>query len=234
MSEFVTCEVLAVEQLSPVVRNYRVQYPFSHSFLPGQFVMLDLPIEGEFSTRSYSIASAPNAEGYIDLCIVLKEDGQGSPYLFREIEAGSKLKVSEPQGKFVLADELKGLVLISTGTGVAPFRAMIQQLLIEHNALPFPVYLIFGNRYERDILYRSEWQELEQKEANFHFVPVLSRDENWAGAKGYVHEHYLPIAQHHAEFHYYLCGWSTMVREAKNKLKELGFSRKQLKFELYD
>ena len=97
-----------------------------------------------------------------------------------------------------------------------------------------PVTLVFGNRYEEDILYREEWEALEKLDANFSFIPVLSRQESWQGAKGYVHAAYLPFAHADPATHFYLCGWTTMVREAKNKLKELGFPRKQLKFELYD
>ncbi|MBI1223570.1 MAG: oxidoreductase [Bacteroidetes bacterium] len=234
MSEFFDCEVLSIQQLSPTVRHFRLCYPMSSTFQAGQFVMLDLPIEADFSTRSYSIASEPNSEGIIELCIVLKEDGAGTRYIFDSIKTGDKLKVSEPQGKFVIADEEKGLVMICTGTGVAPFRSMIRDLVTKHGSLPHPVYLIFGNRFKQDILYAAEWKALMETDSNFHFIPVLSRDTDWEGARGYVHAFYMPVALENKEYHYYLCGWTSMVREAKNKLKELGYSRKQLKFELYD
>lgn len=235
MDEFFSCRLEKIEQLSDSVRSYRFSYPLSDDFLPGQFVMLDLPIDAEFSTRSYSIASAPNKEGWIELCIVLKPGGSGTEYLFDHVKEGDQVRISKPQGKFVLDHGQTGPVcMICTGTGVAPFRSMIQNIREGSGNLARPLYLFFGNRYENDILYRKEWEELEKKDANFHFVPVLSREENWKGARGYVHEHYLPYAVQDASFCFYLCGWSDMVREAKNKLKELGFSRKQLKFELYD
>ncbi|MDX5319526.1 MAG: FAD-binding oxidoreductase [Bacteroidota bacterium] len=234
MSDFLTGEVLEITPLSDIVRQFKISYALSDAFVPGQFVMLDLPIEGEFSTRSYSIASAPNTEGWIELCIVHKPGGLGTTYLFNQVEVGDRITLSAPQGKFVLQEEHQGIVMVATGTGVAPFRSMIRSMinLPEFNTLP--IYLIFGNRFEKDILYRDEWEILEQSRENFHFVPVLSRESDWEGPKGYVHDHYLPIAQAHPNFHFYLCGWTTMVREAKNKLKERGFSRKQLKFELYD
>lgn len=227
-------EVLQITALTPSVRIFRIRYSLSNAFRPGQFVMLDLPIDSEFTTRSYSIASAPNSDGWIELCIVKKPEGPGTNYLFEHTKEGEMLHVSEPQGKFVLEDETAPLCMVCTGTGIAPFRSMIRDLSRKHNGLPMPLTLVFGNRYEEDILYRNEWEQLEKDDPNFKFIPVLSREETWEGAKGYVHASYLPIARTCPETHFYLCGWTTMVRETKNTLKALGFSRKQLKFELYD
>jgi ferredoxin-NADP reductase len=234
MDGFWKSELLIIQDLSPTVRQFTFAYPWSDRFLPGQFVMLDLPIEAEFTTRSYSIASAPNSDGWIDLCIVKKPDGPGTNYLFDELRIGESINISEPQGKFVLDEVGSPLCLVCTGTGIAPFRSMIQDLVKKHNHLPVPVSLVFGNRFEEDILYREEWQALEKHDPHFRFIPVLSRQENWKGIRGYVHSSYLEIAEADPETHFYLCGWTTMVREAKNTLKNLGFSRKQLKFELYD
>ncbi|HCS20214.1 MAG TPA: oxidoreductase [Bacteroidetes bacterium] len=227
-------EVLQITALTPSVRIFRIRYSLSNAFRPGQFVMLDLPIQTEFTTRSYSIASAPNSDGWIELCIVKKPDGPGTSFLFEHIKEGDMLQVSEPQGKFVLEAETAPLCMVCTGTGIAPFRAMILDLRRRHTRLPMPLTLVFGNRFEEDILYREEWEQMQKLDPNFKFIPVLSREENWNGAKGYVHESYLPLAKAYPETHFYLCGWTTMVRDAKNKLKALGFSRKQLKFELYD
>ncbi len=234
MDNPLACKVLSIQQLSPTVRQFRISYAWSDQFIPGQFVMLDLPIEAKFTTRSYSIASAPNSEGWIELCIVQKPGGPGTAFLFSQVTEGTLLQVSEPQGKFVLTDTDSPICFIATGTGVAPFRAMIQENLKKNGALDTPITLVFGNRFAHDILYHEEWENLAATDPNFTFIPVLSRDENWEGPRGYVHEHYLPIAEANNTYHFYLCGWTNMVREAKNKLKSLGFSRKQLKFELYD
>lgn len=235
MEGYSESRVLDIRNISPFVRQFTLTYSQSHLFVPGQFVILNLPIHSEFSTRSYSIASAPNNEGWIELCIVHKPDGAGTDYLFASIKPGDSLWVSEPQGKFVLDREQKGSIcLVCTGTGVAPFRSMIQEMLREGESLDRPVYLVFGNRYAQDILYREEWETLAAEDPRFHFLPVLSREESWNGPRGYVHEHYLPLAKGDSSMCFYLCGWTQMVREAKNRLKELGFPRKQLKFELYD
>ncbi len=219
---------------SPTVKRYfiTIEGVEAFDFLPGQFVMLDLPIQHEFTTRSYSIASAPK-DNEIELCVVLKEDGQGTPYLFKNIKVGSKLKVSEPQGRFYLKQPIEtDLCLIATGTGVAPLRSMLNSIF--NNNIPHKnLYLIFGNRTEREILYRKEFEELEKQYPEFKFLPTLSREE-WSGAKGYVHPIYQRLFNGSQPVVFYICGWSSMVKEAKNNLKAMGYRRKQINFELYD
>lgn len=227
--------VTRVVQESPTVNRYfiAIEGVERFDFLPGQFVMLDLPIQHEFTTRSYSIASAPNGTNEIELCIVLKEDGQGTPYLFSTIGVGSRLKVSEPQGRFYLDTEIDSdICLIATGTGVAPLRSMLHYIFtnnISHRNL----YLVFGNRKQEDILYRTELEEMAKQHPEFTFIPVLSREE-WEGEKGYVHPIYQKQFAQAQPAVFYLCGWSNMVKEAKNNLKAMGYNRKQIKFELYD
>jgi ferredoxin-NADP reductase len=225
-----------IEETSDVKRYFiDIEGINSYDFLPGQFVMLDLPIEHEFTTRSYSIASAPNGTNQIELCIVLKEDGAGTPFLFKDIMVGSTVKVSAPQGRFVLNENIEtDVCFICTGTGIAPFRSMLQHILtknIPHQNL----HLVFGNRFEADILYRKEFEEMAAQYPQFHFHPVLSRENaNWQGATGYVHPIYETLFADKRPAVFYICGWSDMVREAKNRLKAMDYTRRQINFELYD
>lgn len=226
--------VTQIIQESPNVKRYFITIDGveKFDFLPGQFVMLDLPIQHEFTTRSYSIASAPKGN-IIELCVVLKEDGQGTPYLFKNIVVGSTLKVSAPQGRFFLNENIEtDVCLIATGTGVAPLRSMLSHIF-NQNIAHKNVYLVFGNRTEKDILYRSEFEELAKTHPEFTFIPTLSREE-WGGEKGYVHPIYKKLFAATPPATFYICGWSSMVKEAKNSLKEMGYSRKQINFELYD
>jgi CDP-4-dehydro-6-deoxyglucose reductase len=105
--------------------------------------------------------------------------------------------------------------------------------IYERNIPHRNIYLYFGNRKEEDILYRKEFEELENTYPEFHFTPILSQDQ-WAGANGYLHPHYLKEFQNKRDAFFYICGWTEMVREAKNNLKALGYDRRSIKIELYD
>ena len=97
--------------------------------------------------------------------------------------------------------------------------------------------MIYGNRIESDILYHQEFLKLAEEHANFEYLPVLSRlngIEISGVRKGYVHPYYLDIFKDGRMAQFYICGWSEMIKDARNNLKALGYNRKQYFIESYD
>lgn len=229
--------VTRIEQATPNTRRYWLELPETESFAfkPGQFVTLDLPIHERRNKRwrSYSIASMPDGTNVIELVIVYLEGGLGTDYIFSEVEEGSELVLRGPQGVFVLPeDDLdKDLFMICTGTGIAPFRSMVHY--IKKHELPHKnLHLIFGTRTQQDLLYVDEMRALEQQMENFYYHPTLSR-EDWDGRKGYVHSIYEELAAKKPSAKFMLCGWRDMVDEAKKRIVELGYDKKDIHLELY-
>jgi CDP-4-dehydro-6-deoxyglucose reductase len=97
------------------------------------------------------------------------------------------------------------------------------------------VHLIFGARYEKDILYRDEFEYLTQVIPNFKYDVALSREDNWQGYKGYVHPIYAEAyKQARPDVDFYLCGWANMIDDAVAKLMvDLKYDRSQIFYELY-
>src|SRR5271165_2090952 len=125
--------VKRIEQATPNTRRFWVELPATNtfSFKAGQFVTLDLPIHEQRNKRwrSYSIASMPDGTNIIELLIVHIDKGAGSSYIFEELVVGSRLTLRGPQGVFLLPKNLDtDLFLICTGTGIAPFRSMVQHI----------------------------------------------------------------------------------------------------------
>ncbi|MCU0423702.1 MAG: FAD-binding oxidoreductase [Bacteroidia bacterium] len=206
------------------------------TFKPGQFVILDLPIESKITYRSYSIASAPGDDGIFELVIVLNPDGLGTPYMWQNFKVGDQIPVAGPLGKFVLPEGHieQELCLIGTGTGIAPLRSMLHHL-INHNLINKNIYMIFGNRTQADILYHIEMEALSAKFSSFEFIPVLSRPHSeWQGRRGYVHQIYQEIFSDGRPAMFYLCGWKNMINDARKNLTDMGYDKSQIKFELYD
>jgi NAD(P)H-flavin reductase len=238
---FYTAEVIEIRDEAPNVKRFffRVEGRDKCDFIPGQFTMLDLPISSKQTTRAYSIASAPNeTDNIFELVIVLKPDGLGTNYLFNEVKTGHKIQASAPIGKFGKprpAAFEKELCFICTGTGIAPFRSML--LDICNYKIPNKgITLISGSRTEPDILYRTEMEELQEKLENFKYIPVLSREssDSWKGQKGYVHPIYKELFKDKKEVQFYICGWKVMILEAVENLKQMGFEKADIKYELYD
>ncbi|HEY5405982.1 MAG TPA: FAD-binding oxidoreductase [Ginsengibacter sp.] len=216
----------------------------SFNFKAGQFVTLDLPIHEQKNKRwrSYSIASWPDGSNVFELLIVLLNEGAGTTYLFKHVNVGSELTFRGAQGSFTLPDAIeKDLFFICTGTGIAPFRSMLNYMHI-HNIAHKNLYLIFGVRTQKDLLYHEEMKVLESKMENFTYMPTLSR-EGWDGHKGYVHSLYEEICKKNNEAceslenykpaSFYLCGWKAMIDDARKKIVELGYDRKSVHLELY-
>jgi CDP-4-dehydro-6-deoxyglucose reductase len=203
-------------------------------FEPGQFVTLDLPIHEKPNKRwrSYSIASWPDGTNRFELIIVRNQEGPGTKFLFEEAQPGMEIPCRGPQGHFTLPEKLeKDLVLICTGTGIAPFRSMVQHVL--RNGIPHKhIHLVFGTRTSKDLLYFEELKKLSADYPSFHYHPVLSR-EHWEGAHGYVHGVYETLAQDQRPAEFYLCGWKDMIRQAKENILSMGYDKSVIHQEIY-
>jgi ferredoxin-NADP reductase len=191
--------------------------------------------DGEEITRAYSIASPPSAENRFALCLNRVQDGFMSNFLC-DMKAGDELSCQGPFGDFILRPPLRDTIFIATGTGIAPFRSMLHWLLAERSRhQDQQLWLIFGNRYERDIYYHDEFLRLADEHANFHFLPTLSRGSpEWTGLRGYVQEHVPSIARDRLDLHAYICGLDKMIKANRELLKSLGWDRKAILYEKYD
>lgn len=228
-------KVIRIENETHNTRRYWIQIPEleKFDFEPGQFVTLDLPIHEKPNKRirSYSIASWPDGTNVFELVIVLLEGGLGTTYLFNNIEVGSEITLRGPQGVFTLDDEdlKKEIFMICTGTGIAPFRSMAHHIK-NHNILHNKIFLLYGTRTQKDLLYFNELKNLGLE--NFEYIPTLSR-EQWDGRTGYVHPIYEELCAGKQEALFLLCGWKVMIDEAKKRILDLGYDRKSIHQELY-
>lgn len=238
--------VIRIEDESPTTKRFwlEIEGVDSFDFKAGQFVTMDLPI-GERRRqrwRSYSIANAPDGSNVLEFCIVRLEGGAATDYFFEKVEIGTSIKFKGPDGNFVLPDTIdKDLVFVCTGTGVAPFRSMIQDLKnrkVSHGN----IHLIFGTRFQNGILYKDEFEQLVKELPGFRYSVTLSKEENFHLngqqfdlKKGYVHQVYLEnYPEKNPNLSFYLCGWTKMVDEAvANLILKIGFDRTQVKYELY-
>lgn len=231
-----TGKVINIIQETYNTRRFVIQVPEldKFDFTPGQFITFDLPIADKPNkrVRSYSIASWPDGTNIFELVIVLLEGGLGTTYLFNKVDVGSELTLRGPQGVFTLDDDLsKDIIMICTGTGIAPFRSMANHIKI-HNIPHKNIYLIYGTRKQVDLLYYPEMKKLDQEMENFHYIPTLSR-EQWEGRSGYVHPIYEEICANKQPVSFLLCGWKNMLDEAKQRIVALGYDRKSIHQESY-
>jgi glycine betaine catabolism B len=231
-----TGKVICIENETPITKRYWIEVPelTTFDFIPGQFVTLDLPIHEKTNKRwrSYSIASWPDGTNVFELIIVLDKTGAGTNYIFDTVRVGTEIIFRGPQGVFSLKEPLeKDLFLICTGTGIAPFRSMIHH--IKNKNTPHKnITLIFGCRTKDMLLYYEEMKQLEESVSGFKYIPTLSR-EKWEGNTGYVHAIYEALCTDKQPAIFMLCGWKGMLDEAKKRIMDMGYDKKDIHMEIY-
>ncbi len=205
--------------------------------IPGQFITFDLPVGEKRLQRwkSYSIANDVN-DGILELCVAKMEGGLGSVYLCDEINVGDTLKFKGPDGVFILPEILPvQVVMVCTGTGLAPFRAMLQFVLGNPVFDATNFHLIFGTRHESDLLYHEDLMEYK-KFPNFKLDIALSRHTgDGPYHKGYVHSIYQNLYNDNREQPLFLlCGWQDMIDEAVGILEDkMQIDKGNIRLELY-
>jgi NAD(P)H-flavin reductase len=219
-------------EIAPEVRHFvfEVVGMENFDFVPGQFVSLTDNVNGKPIKRAYSIASAPFGNNRFELCLNLVHEGAFTPHLFG-VKPGDVLEMRGPLGLFTQPEPHREALLIATGTGVAPYRAILNHFLKPGS----PRYtLLFGARFENLLLYREYFEELARQHPHFNFVPTLTRPESpWAGRAGRVQQHVKELVGDRRDLDVMLCGAREMVETTRDMLKEMGFDRKQIRHEKY-
>jgi ferredoxin-NADP reductase len=201
-------------------------------FEAGQFINFKIDDNGEFPCfRAYSICSAPNSKAFV-ICIKLVENGRGTAWL-NSLNEGDEVEFLGPTGKFLFEEGSKKYTFIATGTGVAPFKSMIEDQLSKGNKAE--IQLLFGVRSEEDIFYKEFFEELEKKHENFKFHLALSRPpESWKGVKGRVTKALEEIELDTKNTTFYICGLKNMIEDVETLLLEKGVVKEAIRFEKYD
>jgi NAD(P)H-flavin reductase len=228
--------ITKIDQLSDEVKLFRLEFPqgTEFRFLSGQFVMVSLKnSEGDVIKRAYSIASSPSKK-YIELTIKIFSDGKMTQ-LLNTCVVGDTVEIQGPYGKAsVNISNKKEIILISTGCGVGAARSIIHDLLESH--YPAPIWLFFGFRYDKDFLFKHELMHLEEKYAEFHFIPVMSRpgphsdpDIDVGHVTDVIPEYILDANNKEA----FICGSSPMAKEVIATLQRIGFTLEHIKTDVW-
>ncbi|HZQ23732.1 MAG TPA: FAD-dependent oxidoreductase [Terriglobales bacterium] len=254
-----TARLVGATDLSELTKHLEFEIPDvpRFGFVPGQWLSFKTQKpDGEEITRAYSIASPPREDNTFALCLNRVQDGFMSNYLC-DMKMGQQIRIQGPFGDFILRPPMRDTIFIATGTGIAPFRSMLHWLFPtdlsrdippegEKAALPgktqpsarhegHQVWLVYGNRTEKDIYYDAEFKRMAGEHPNFRYLSSLSRPgEAWNGLRGYVQQHVPGVVGSHPGMRAYICGLEKMVKANRELLKGLGWDRKSILAEKYD
>jgi len=211
--------VSALERASHDVMVMRLQLPASDTFQyrAGQYVEFLLR-DGD--RRSYSMANAPHtqtAAPSLELHVRHMPGGKFTDHVFGPMKEKDILRIEGPYGSFFLReDSNKPMVLLASGTGFAPIKAVIEHM--QFKGITREATLYWGGRRPAD-LYQSAWIEARLAEMpNLRYVPVVSNalpDDEWTGRTGFVHEAVLQDLPNLSGHEVYACGAPIVIESAK-------------------
>jgi CDP-4-dehydro-6-deoxyglucose reductase len=211
--------VISLEKKSHDVITLKLQLPASDTlqYKAGQYIEFILR---DGARRSYSMASAPHIASEsktLELHIRHMPGGKFTDHVFGEMKEKEIQRIEGPFGSFYLReDSSKPMILLASGTGFAPIKAIIEQM--QHNGITRPATLYWGGRRPAD-LYLHDWV-LAQVSAmpNLRYVPVVSNallEDAWAGRTGFVHQAVMADFPNLSAHQVYACGAPIVVDSAQ-------------------
>ena len=208
--------VISLVKKSDDVMVLQLQLPANDSFAyrAGQYVEFILR---DGARRSYSMASAPSLGAAMELHIRHMPGGKFTDHVFGTMKEKEILRVEGPYGSFFLReDSAKPIILLASGTGFAPIKALLEHM--QHLGSTRPVTLYWGGRRPAD-LYMQEWVVEQQKTMpHLRYIPVVSDaapQDQWQGRSGFVHRAVMEDFPDLSGHQVYACGAPIVIDSAR-------------------
>lgn len=242
-------KLVAHRMLAPTVGHYSFARAdgLPLDFNPGQFIQVHFHYaDGTATKRSYSLATqhdhALDPGEAVDIAVSFVAGGAATA-LFEALQPGDTVQASGPYGLFCLrsADRNQRYLLIGTGTGITPYRAMLPLLAQQIAERGIEVVLLAGARTPDELIYADEFRAFADAHPRFRFVPCYSREMPAADSPhahadarhGYVQQHLAEFAPNPETDIAYLCGNPNMVDACFEALKEAGLPVAHVRREKY-
>ena len=214
--------VMALERKSHDVMAIKLQLPASDPFVyhAGQYVEFLLR---DGARRSYSMANAPHNGPAVELHIRHMPGGKFTDHVFGAMKEKEIQRIEGPFGSFYLREDSdKPMVLLASGTGFAPIKALIEHMQFQDIQRPATLY--WGGRRPED-LYMDDWVQAKLQEMpKLRYVPVISNatpEDAWTGRTGFVHRAVLEDFPDLSGYQVYACGAPIVVDSARKDYSEL-------------
>lgn len=233
-------KVERMEDLTPKIKGLHlkiIEPPEGIAFKSGQYVQLEVPKYKRTSGpeyRAYSISSDADQHDRLELVITRVPEGAVTTYVHEYLKEGEEMRATGPYGSFYLRDSNRDILLIATGSGMAPIKSMLHQ--IANHGIQRNVTFFFGARTKEDLYYDEQLRRWESELPRFTYVPTLSRpapEDRWEGEKGRVTD---LIQKYFTETNadVYICGAPTMVESCVELLTKKGVPEERIYFDKFE
>ena len=230
--------VVALHDETATARTLTLEVRDWPGHLAGQHVDVRLTAsDGYSAVRSYSIASAPNSEGRIELTVERLPNGEVSPYLTQEVAVGDRLELRGPVGGWFVwrTQQTESIQLIAGGSGVVPLMAMIRSRVSAGSKAPFR--LLYSVREPGAVFYRDELQALSAHDHSVGVSYAYTRiaPKNWPRPPGRIDAMLIATGAWPSNLGptTYVCGPTSFVENATDLLIAAGHGRENIRTERF-
>ncbi|MFO1300851.1 MAG: CDP-6-deoxy-delta-3,4-glucoseen reductase [Burkholderiaceae bacterium] len=210
------CRIASIAFLAPDVAGLKLQLPANErlQYLAGQYIEVLLK---DGSRRSYSMACAPHLAEQLELHVRHMPGGRFTDALFGVTQPAVKvrdiLRFEGPMGTFFLREDSdRPIVLLASGTGFAPIKAIVEHA--RHKGIARPMTLYWGGRRPRDLYLNALAEQWAREIDGFRYVPVVSDalpEDDWHGHTGFVHRAVMDDFPDLSGHQVYACGAPVVV-----------------------
>jgi len=221
--------VVSLKKLSHDVMQMTLRLPATERlpFRAGQYIEFIL---SDKTRRAFSLANAPSDDKDLELHLRLVEGGRFTEHVFNVMKEKAIVRIEGPFGSFSINEKSnRPLILIAGGTGFAPIKSMVEQLIEQADSRSVHVY--WGVQTEDDLYQNDVAQTWGDKHITIDYKPVLSnvdKKDGWQGRTGFVHEAVINDFHNLSGFDVYMAGPPAMINAAKKAFVEKGLPEEQL------
>jgi CDP-4-dehydro-6-deoxyglucose reductase len=211
------CRVGKLEKVTDDVIVLSLKLPANErlQFLAGQYIEFILK---DGSRRSFSMANAPHDDEFVQLHVRHVPGGHFTDHVFGAMKERDILRFEGPLGSFFLREDSdKPIVLVASGTGFAPMKAILEAAF--RKGIERPMTLYWGGRRPDDLYMSALAEQWTRDHPNFRYVPVISEakpDDAWTGRIGFVHRAVMEDLPDLSGHQVYACGVPIMVDSARH------------------
>lgn len=225
-------EVLESDRRYFDVAVLRVRPEHRLDYRPGQSISVETALRPK-QWRYFTPANAPRHDGTIDLHVQAVDGGAVSAALVNSVAPGDRLRLGAPVGTALTLSHAArpDLLLIAGGTGLAPMKALVEQVAAEGSQRL--VHLFVGAQQEIGLYDLPELRKLASGHPWLRIVPVVSDDPLYDGHRGLVGE-FAARAGDWSRHEVYVCGSKAMIRSTASRLREAGLDETQIHYDTFD
>ncbi|GAA6134355.1 ferredoxin reductase [Oceaniserpentilla sp. 4NH20-0058] len=200
-------------------------------FEAGQYIELTVEKNGAWMSRYFSISSSPEyfqITGLIELSIRIQEQGRITPWLPNALKANGIVNISQAMGEFTLNPEHQNICMIAGGSGITPFRSMLQQLNLQSAQSNQNITLMYYARSDQHFLFEDEFKQVS------NLNPLIQLNLMNSEYDGNINQSHLDVfVKPESDTHFYICGPSPMIVLTRKLLQEANINSDHIHYEFF-